>query len=517
MKRLNLNNLQQLPQGILKPHYNPLKLPIGIVHFGLGAFHRAHQAAYIDHALNQIADNNQLLPAWGICGVSLRSPAIQSALVPQNCLYSLTECDQSVTNTRVIGCIREALYAKKDAKTLMDYLISSQVNLVTITVTEKGYCHNPATGDLNQEHPDIIYDWQHWNHFSEGNLTQAQPRSLLGWLTLAIFQRKQLGRQPLTILSCDNLAHNGQLLRDLMTSFTNKIDPSFSTWIANHIKFPSTMVDRITPAMEPEQLTEINERLGLQDQAAVMSETYSQWVIENQFVGERPAWEQAHVTFVDDVAPYELYKLRLFNGCHSALAYIGYLSGYDYIYEAMQDADLLEFVKQLLAEITPSLPNISTINIKDYQSNIIKRLKNTAIHHRTQQIAMDGSQKLPQRILNTIRDNLRNNNAIHHLVFTVAAWIRYVYGFDENNKIIEIDDPLSKQFLVAAETSGEDTAAFVDKILGIQSIFGEDLANNTTFTKLLSKTTGRLFKDGIQKSLTAISVNATHHSRENDT
>jgi len=484
--RLDASSVRQLASDITLPRYDRSGLDIGIVHLGIGAFHRAHQAVYTDDALTRKAGN------WLISGVSLRRPDTRDALAPQDGLYTVAVRDDGREILRVIGSIAEILVAPESPQAVLDRLCQPSVKIVSLTITEKGYCHDPGSGNLNKDHPDIQYDIAH----------PSNPRSAIGFIVEAIVRRKNLGYLPFTVLSCDNLPSNGNTVAKLIQQFSALRDPSLSTWIQKTIPCPNSMVDRIVPATTDEDRFSVSRALGAEDAWPIVTEPFSQWVIEDRFASGRPNWEKDGVQFTTDVHAYELTKLRLLNGSHSIIAYLGYLAGFDKVAEAMQ-SPLAEFIKDLMVEeIAPTLPIIKGNDLNTYQAALLQRFRNPALKHRTWQIAMDGSQKLPQRLLGTIRDRLKHNGSIERLCLGVAAWMRYVYGQDEKGDKIDVRDPMAPIFAEIATKTGPDAEHLVSKLLALKSIFGDDLPQNKIFTETVIKKLDQLFKSGSLASLT---------------
>lgn len=485
--RLRSLILNQLTPTVAKPSYNRTRLDIGIVHLGIGAFHRAHQAVYTDDALNRAAGN------WLISGVSFRRPDTRDALAPQDGLYTVAVRDNGQAKLRVIGSIAEVLVAPESPQAVLDRLCQPSVKIVSLTVTEKGYCHDPATGNLNKNHPDIRHDIMH----------PSDPRSAIGFIVEAIARRKNLGYSPFTVLSCDNLPSNGDTIAKLIQQFAALRDQSLGTWIRDTIPCPNSMVDRIVPATRDEDRSIVSSALGVEDSWPVITEPFSQWVIEDRFVSGRPNWEKEGVQFTTDVHAYELTKLRLLNGSHSTIAYLGYLAGFDKVAEAMQ-SPLADFIKDLMdEEITPTLPTIKGNDLNAYKSALIERFCNPDLKHRTWQIAMDGSQKLPQRLLGTIRDRLRHNASIERLSLGVAAWMRYVYGQDEKGHKIDVQDPMASIFLDIAKKTGPNAELLAQELMQLKSIFGEDLPQNKIFRDTINQKLDKLFKNGALATITS--------------
>ncbi|WP_151637447.1 mannitol dehydrogenase family protein [Noviherbaspirillum aerium] len=459
---LSLSTFARLPLAI-RPHYDPAALRAGIVHIGTGAFHRAHQAVYTEEAL--AADYGD----WGIIGASLRQPGVGDTLRAQDSLYSVLTRSAAGSGVRVIACLRDVIHTPSDPQRLPALIASPQIRLVSLTVTEKGYGLDPATRSLDFTHPDIAQDLR----------APHLPASTVGTLFAGLHARRLAHGQPLTVLCCDNLQHNGRLLRQLVLAFAEQVDGATARWIESRVAFPDTMVDRIVPATTPATLDEVEERLGLRDAAAVWGEPFMQWVIEDAFAGERPRWEAGGAQFVSDVKPYEDMKLRLLNSSNSLLAYLGYLGGCDYVYQAIALPGYAQLVRRFMQEeAAPTLSMPAEQDLGAYQAQLIERFGNTALPHRCHQIAMDGSQKLPQRFLAVVRDNLAAGRPVRLSALAVAAWMRYVGGADENGRPIAVQDPLAQQLQAAAQGSAAD---IVDRVLGMRSIFGEDLPRSERF------------------------------------
>ncbi|MFI4887414.1 MAG: mannitol dehydrogenase family protein [Burkholderiales bacterium] len=486
MSRLDLACVDRLPREIARPAYRVGDVGIGIVHIGLGAFHRAHQAMYTDEALALAGGR------WGICGVSLRSPDVRDRMSPQDGLYTAIEKGPDGIRRRVVGSVREILFHGDEREQVSRRLTSRDTRIVSLTVTEKGYCHEPATGRLDVEHPDIVHDLQ----------SSDAPRSVVGLLVAAFAERRRTHGAPVTVVCCDNLTQNGGLVCSLVVAFANLRDPSLAAWIAREIAFPSTMVDRIVPATTDRDIAENDRALGVGDAAPVVHEPFAQWVIEDRFAAGRPAWDTAGATFVTDVDPYEAMKLRLLNASHSALAYLGFLAGYEYIYQVAVQPDFVAYMRRFTAEeASPALVTPPGMDLASYREALVRRFANPALPHRTQQIAMDGSQKLPPRILATIRDNLAANRAVALATLAVAAWMRYVYGEDETGHRIDVSDPLAPAFASLASAHRGDPAAFAHGLFAIHAIFDEDLRNDPRFTGPVTQWLTQLFALGAAKTL----------------
>ena len=482
---LSLTALARLPAAVVRPRYEPASIGVGMVHLGLGAFHRAHEAVYADDLLARD-------PRWGICGVSMKTPRAVAPLAAQDGLYTLLLKDPAGTTARVVGSVRETMFAPADPRALVRRMADPRVHVVTLTVTEKGYCHDPATGRLDLAHPDIRRDLAH----PDG------PVSAVGLVVAALDERRRTGAGALNVVCCDNLPHNGRVLEGLVAAFASARSPDLADWIATHAAFPCTMVDRIVPATTDADVADVEARLGVHDAAPVVAEPWIQWVIENRFVATRPAWEEAGAEIVADVAPFETMKLRLLNGSHSTLAYLGYLAGHATIAQAAGDPLLGRLVaRQMAEEIVPTLASPPGTDLARYCATLLVRFRNPALPHRTAQVAMDGSQKLPQRLLGTARDRLAGGGSIRHLALAVAGWMRYASGVDEHGGRIEVADPLAGRYAEIAAAARGDPVALARGFLGIAAIFGEDLPAMPAFADAVTRHLESLVRRGVAATL----------------
>ncbi|WP_173512481.1 mannitol dehydrogenase family protein [Sinorhizobium psoraleae] len=476
--RLSRQTLDRLPATVKRPEYDHARLAVGIVHLGIGAFHRAHQAAFTDAVLAQD-------PAWGICGVSLRSPETRDALAPQDGLYTLRVQDGEGEELQVIGSVVELLCAPENPEAVLDRMADPATRIVSLTITEKGYCHNPATGRLDENHPDVVHDLRN----------PARPKSAVGFIVEALARRAAAGVPPFTLLSCDNLPSNGHVLKNVVTRFAELRDPALGR-VVGQVASPSTMVDRIVPATTESDRSEISAAIGVDDAWPIVTEPFRQWVVEDDFPLGRPAWENAGVVFVDDVAVFEMMKLRLLNGSHSTLAYLGYLAGAETVAEAMALPGMEALVEGLMIEeVSPTLPALPGFDLAAYRRALLQRFRNPALRHRTWQIAMDGSQKLPQRLLGTIRERIATKSSYDRLALGVAAWMRYARGIDEKGNPIDVRDPLAAR--IAGMTQPLHRAEeIVGAFLGIAEVFGDDLSSDQAFRDTLVRSLAALMSEG---------------------
>ncbi|MFK3660407.1 mannitol dehydrogenase family protein [Scandinavium sp. NPDC088450] len=474
-----------LPDNVQLPQYDRQQLRSRIVHFGFGAFHRAHQALLTDRVLNAKGGD------WGLCEISLFSgDVLMSQLRAQDHLYTVLEKGADGNQPIVIGAVHECLNAKLDSlAAIIEKFCEPQVAIVSLTITEKGYCIDPATGRLDVTQPRIVHDLEN----------PAEPHSAPGILVEALHRRRERGLAPFTVLSCDNIPDNGHVVKNAVLGMAQKRSPELAEWIAEHVSFPGTMVDRIVPAATEESLAEITATLGVEDPCAISSEPFIQWVVEDNFVAGRPEWELAGAQMVSDVLPWEQMKLRMLNGSHSFLAYLGYLAGYDHISDCMQDEDFRDAALQLMMQEQAPTLRITGVDLQAYADSLITRFTNPALKHRTWQIAMDGSQKLPQRMLEGIRVHLERESQWPLLALGVAGWMRYVSGTDENGHAIDVRDPLADKIKAIVASSSEDDR--VTALLTLSEIFGQDLPQNTRFVTEIQQAWQRLVQQGARQAV----------------
>ncbi|MGH8868311.1 MAG: mannitol dehydrogenase family protein [Actinomycetes bacterium] len=462
--RLSLATLDALPRGDTwsPPEVDPRALGVGVVHLGVGVFHRAHQAVYTERAA-ALTGSTQ----WGIAGVTQRSSAVRDQLAPQDGLYGVLERGEAV-HLRVVGSIRRVLDGRGEAEDVLTLLADPAVHVVTLTVTEKGY-RTGVGGGLDLDDPDVREDV----HGGPG-------RTVAGRLVRGLQRRYVTSGAALTVVSCDNLTGNGRVLRRVVEDFVEALSgqgPSgFADWLGASVRFPASMVDRIVPATTPLDRAEARVLLGADDAGLVVAEPYRQWVLEDDFAAPRPAWERAGALLTDDVTPWETAKLRVLNAAHSMLAYLGALRGYETIAEAVRDDDLAGDVRALLVEdVSPTLCVPAGLDLPAYREDVLERFANPALAHRTVQVAMDGSQKLPVRLLGTVRDRLAAGVVPRWAVRAVAGWMVYVSaGQDAGGRPLPLEDPLAPRLREVAARAG-DARVLVDGLLGVQEVFGDDL------------------------------------------
>jgi fructuronate reductase len=466
VNRLSTLALNALPAEVKRPSFDRSKVKIGIVHLGLGGFHRAHQAVYVD----DILESGDL--RWGILGASLRSPETRDALRPQDGLYTVAARSSERTAFRVIGSIIQHLVAPENPEALVEGMAEPDVKIVSLTVTEKGYCLDPASGLLNETHPDILHD-----------LTQPRsPRSAPGFIVEALRLRRARELPPFTVMSCDNLPANGAKLRAIVIRLASLQDAELGHYIAQNVAFPSTMVDRIVPQTVDEDRAFVAHAIGFEDAWPIITEPFTQWVIEDHFPQGRPDWGSVGGELVKNVAPYEAMKLRLLNGAHSMLAYLGARAGLSTVADVMADPHLGPFIAAFMEEdVTPTLKVPEGADVAAYRTSLLDRFRNTALKHRLSQIASDSSQKIPQRFLGTARDRLNMGLPLGRLADGIAAFIHYAGGYDRAGMPLELKDPLGDAIKRRLESATPNPEAMVDAVLGIEKIFGTELPKDPRF------------------------------------
>ncbi|BDH47260.1 D-mannonate oxidoreductase [Salmonella enterica subsp. enterica serovar Choleraesuis] len=479
------------PLPVALPDSNRSRLVSRIVHLGCGAFHRAHQALYA-HELNQ-----QFGSDWGICEVNLRSfgKTLIDDLKKQDLLYTVAERGASGSELKIVGSMTEALLSDEDGvETILEAMARPQTAIVSLTITEKGYCTTGSSGELDLQHPEIRSDLQN----------PQQPTTAIGYITEALARRRDRGLPGFTVLSCDNIRENGRVARSAVLGLARARSPQLAEWIEQHASFPCTMVDRIVPAATPETLQEIADSLGVFDPCAIACEPFRQWVIEDNFVAGRPQWEKVGAQLVADVVPFENMKLRMLNGSHSFLAWLGYLGGYQTIADTMANPAYRQAALSLmLDEQAPTLSMPADVSLSDYAHKLIERFANPALRHRTWQIAMDSSQKLPQRLLDPVRQRLACGASWAHLALGIAGWMRYVEGVDEQGEPIEVVDPLLERFnQINQRYQGLER---VNALLAIEEIFGSDLPLNAEFVAAVTEAWQRLHASGAKAAVAMLS------------
>lgn len=479
---MNRLSWAHLPRGVdvAQPPDRALAESVGIVHLGIGAFHRAHQAVFTEDASVETGRTG-----WGICGVTQRSRTVVDQLRPQDGLYTVLERGSTHVRARVVAQIPEVLFAAEESERLVQLFADPAVRIVTLTVTEKGYRRGPGGGlDLGDD--AVAHDLT--------PLGRSGCRSAVGQLVRGLQVRQAGDSGPVTVLSCDNLAANGAVLQGLVNDFCAALPAPegerTATWITEHVRFPSSVVDRIVPATTDRDRADAQTLLGLRDEALVVTEPFRQWVIEDRFAAARPAWEVVGATLVDDVAPYEALKLRVLNATHSMLAYLGALAGHASIADAVADPGLRSAAMRLVTDdVIPTLTLPPGVDATAYAAEVLERFANPALGHRTTQVAMDGSVKLPVRLLGTARDRLAAGTVPDSLALAVAAWMAYVIrstdGTGAHGRPLPLQDPLAQRLRQTVTDAGGEPRAVTLALLGVPEVFGTDLRDHVAFAEAI--------------------------------
>lgn len=465
-ERLGPALLDRLPPEVARPAYDRAAVTAGIAHLGVGAFHRCHQAEFADDLLG-------LRPGpWGIVGINLRPPDLGPTLGAQSGLYTRLCRSGDAVEPRVVGSILRVVDAQQDPAPALDVLADPAIHVVTLTVTEKAYCHEPATGRLDEGLPEVAADLAGLD----------RPRSLPGVIARALEIRRERHGRPLTLVSCDNVPGNGAILERAVMAIADR-RPGLARWIGANAAFPSTMVDRIAPATTAADIAEVEASFGYRDEAVAVGEPFRQWVIEDRFAGPVPPWDRAGAVFAADVTPFEHLKMRVLNGAQTALACLGALAGHVHTSDAIADPVLARFVERmLLRETLPTLAPVPGIEPAAYVAESLARLRNTAIRHRTHQIATDTSRKIVQRLLNPALERLRRGEDATHLALATAAWIAYALrGSETFGHAWQVDDPEAARIAGIAARLGRDPEALAGAILSLDGVFPPDLAARPAF------------------------------------
>jgi mannitol 2-dehydrogenase len=472
------------------PSYDRSSVSVGIVHFGVGGFHRAHQAMYVD----SLMDQGKALE-WGICGVGVMpfDLKVRDALVPQNCLYTLVLKDsQGEWTPKVIGSIVSYLYAPDDPDAVIEQMADPATRIVSLTVTEGGYNFHPVTGKFDADNPAVQADL----------VPEAAPTTTFGLITEALARRRERGVEPFTVMSCDNIQGNGHMAQEVFTAFARLRDPDLGEWVENDVRFPNSMVDRITPVTTDEDRAEIRRRFGVEDAWPVVCEQFTQWALEDNFNAGRPPFEDAGVQVVPDVEPYELMKLRLLNASHQALCYFGYLAGYRLVHEVAQDPLFANFLLDYMnREATPTLAPVPGIDLGIYKHQLIERFSNAAVRDTVARLCAESSDRIPKWLLPVVRENLAAGRDVRLAAAVVASWARYAEGVDEQGNPIEVVDRLAGQLKIIAAKQRTDPLAFIAN----RDLFG-DLVDHPAFTEPYLAALNSLHTSGARATLKALAT-----------
>jgi mannitol 2-dehydrogenase len=488
MQSLNAGSLSSLAGSLPVPSYDRSRLRTGIVHLGVGAFHRSHQAMYLDRLLEQGQGQD-----WAICGVGVlpSDRRMAEVMAAQDCLYTLVVKHADGTlEPRVVGSVVEYLLAPDDPDAVVERMAAETTRIVSLTVTEGGYNTDPVTGRFDATDPGVVHDLQ----------PGAAPATAFGLVTEALVRRRDRGLAPFTVVSCDNIQHNGDVARRSFAAFAALRDPELGAWVEREVPFPNSMVDRITPATTDEDREEVARRFGVEDRWPVVCEPFTQWVLEDRFGLGRPPLEEAGVQVVDDVEPYEMMKLRLLNAGHQALAYLGRLAGYRLVHDAAQDPLFQRLLLGYMThEATPTLRPVPGIDLDAYRRELIARFSNPHIRDTLARLAFDGSERLTKWLLPVVRDNLAAGGEVRRSAAVVAGWARYSEGVDEQGEPIEIADRRRDTLMATARRQREDPLAFVAD----RELFG-DLVDDERFTRPYLAALDSLHRRGARVTLEAL-------------
>ncbi|KAF2013459.1 hypothetical protein BU24DRAFT_350695 [Aaosphaeria arxii CBS 175.79] len=484
--RLSNANLSKFSQVESTPSYNRTNLKHGIVHVGVGGFHRAHLAVYVDRLLSKF-------PEWSICGVGLTpfDSAMRDALSPQDYLYTVIERSAGGSTAHVIGSITDYIFAPGNEEAVIAKMAHADTHIVSMTITESGYYYNENTHELDVTDPNIVLDLA----------GDGPPKTIYGYLTAALARRFKAGLKPFTVMSCDNMQKNGHISRNMLLAFARLKDPNMAAWLSENGAFPNSMVDRITPRTVDEDKENLKREFSVEDAWPVVTEPFMQWVLEDNFSDGRPPFEDVAVQVVPtvrDVEQFELMKLRLLNGGHAAMAFLAYLAGFTYVHEVIASPLFAQYINDLMhLEVKPLLPQIPGVDVDDYINTLHSRFSNPTLKDEVSRIALGGSGKMPQFIIPSIAEQIQSRGPIGRLTLCVAAWFRYLNGIDENGKPFKIDDPMADELQALAREGGASPNA----LLGVQNLFGDDLRYDGRFVREITMAMRTLDRRGAYKTL----------------
>lgn len=500
--KLNNKNLSQIQsyhgaegerKASVSPTYSRDGLKEGIVHIGVGGFHRAHLAVYVDNLLGKNVDDAR---NWAICGVGLKpfDAGMRDALIPQDGLYTVIERSASGSAARVIGSINSFLYAPDDVEAVISKMAHPDTRIVSMTITESGYYYNENTHELEVEDSDIVADLAS---------DLKAPLTTFGYLFAALARRHEAGLKPFTVLSCDNMQKNGTISRNMLLSFARLRDPKIAEWIEKEGAFPNSMVDRITPRTSDSDKKDLAETFGIQDDWPVVTEPFMQWVVEDTFANGRPSFEKVGVQVVSnvhEVEKFECHKLRLLNASHTSMAYMAYLAGFEYVHNVIENPLFNKYLYNMMQEeVKPLLPAIDGVDIDAYIKQLMERFSNPTIMDQINRLTLNGSGKLPQFIMPSIAEQIwqAKTHNFRRLALSVAGWFRYLNGVDEQGKPISIDDPMAESLQAKAREGGDQPGP----LLNVRSLFGDDLRGDKPFVEELTRALESLHREGAMATL----------------
>ncbi|KAK6076385.1 mannitol dehydrogenase domain-containing protein [Seiridium cupressi] len=487
-KNLSSISSQQGSQTVRIPTYSRDDVREGIVHVGVGGFHRAHLAVYVDRLLEKHGQSD-----WAICGIGLRpnDAAMRDVLSAQDHLYTVIERSATGSSANVVGSINSFLFAPDDREAVISKMAHPDTHIVSLTITESGYYYNENTHELQSDHADIQHDLANEN----------SPVSTFGFLYAALARRHAQGLKPFTVLSCDNMQKNGSITRHMLESFARLRNPDLAKWIAEEGAFPNAMVDRITPSTSQNDIKSLAEDFGIKDAWPVVTEPFIQWVVEDKFCDGRPPFEKVGVQVVNnvhDVEQFEKHKLRLLNASHSAMAYPGQLAGFKYVHEVMEHPIYRKLVWQMMQEeVKPLLPDIPGVDIDKYCNTLMERFSNPTIMDQIPRVALNASGKIPQFIMPSIAEQIWVNGPFRRLCFVAGAWFRYINGVDDKGNSFEVDDPMREQLQALAKAGGNDPR----EILSVKVLFGDDLRSDKRFLDEVATAMKLIAQDGVMATL----------------
>ncbi len=483
-RRLGAAALERLPEDVGRPTYDRDAVRVGVVHLGVGGFHRGHQARYLDRLMEAGAALD-----FGICGVGVlpEDRGMRDVLADQDCLYSVLErAPDGTASLRVVGSIVRYLWGPDDPEAVLAVLTEPATRIVSLTITEGGYCLDPVTGRFDPEHPSVRHDLA----------GDGPPVTAFAYLVEALARRRRLGHEPFTVMSCDNLPSNGRVTRDSVAGSAALRDPDLATWIRSTVHFPSSMVDRITKATTDAERDEVEGRLGVRDAWPVVCEEFTQWVLEDDFPAGRPPLDEVGVQLVGSAEPYEVLKLRLLNGGHQALGYLGYLAGHRFVHEAAADPALSAFFRRYAEEVRPTLPAVPGIDVTAYRDQLVERFANAALGDSLDRICAYSSDRIPKFVLPAAHDNLAAGRDVRCAAAVVAGWARWCEGTDEDGAPIDLVDPAAEVLRESARAQREEPLAFLTH----RELFG-DLVDRPAFTEPYLEALQHLHADGALKTV----------------
>ncbi|UWX97038.1 mannitol dehydrogenase family protein [Arthrobacter zhaoxinii] len=488
MTKLNEESLPHLPASLSRPLYDRSRLTTGIVHFGVGGFHRAHQAMYLDRLMNE----GKALD-WAICGVGVlpQDAAMKTVMDSQDCLYTLMlKHPDGVREARVIGSIVEYLFAPEDPDAVIEKMADPATRIVSLTITEGGYNISDTTGEFDAASAGVAADLQ----------PGAVPVSVFGLVTEALRRRRDRGVAPFAVMSCDNVPGNGEVARKAFGEFARLLDPELGDWVQESVSFPSSMVDRITPATTDADRALLSEEFGVEDAWPVIAEDFEQWALEDTFPQGRPAWEDAGVNMAADVEPYEYMKLRLLNCGHQALAYLGYLAGYRYVHEAARDPQMAQFLLDYMdREATPTLLPVPGVDLDAYKRRLLERFGNEHVRDTLARLCAESSDRIPKWLVPVVRENVAAGGETARSAAIIASWARYAEGVDEAGEQIRVVDNRRDEVMAAAGRNREDPLAFIS-----QEHFFANLSSDPGFAQEYLSALGTLHRSGARAAVAAL-------------